>query len=342
MKNQADKIKTFLLSNIPRHPKDIVAITSKQFDVSRMTVHRHLNTLITQNKIVKFGTTRKTTYSLINVFNKKLLFEIDSSLSESSVWEKYLKPALEKLPANIVGICEYGFTEMFNNAIDHSEGRVIIVNTKKKSNNLRIEISDNGIGIFRKLKNAFGFEDVREGVLALSKGKLTTDKKNHTGEGIFFTSRAFDVFVIKANGVSYIKNNIEDDWFVESRMDVDEEGTDVILEININSQRKTKDVFDEFTNPDTFAFNKTHVLVELCELKDERYISRSQAKRLLLGLEKFKHIILDFRHVMVVGQGFVDEVFRVYKNKHPDITIEYKNANSDVEFMIKRGIATTL
>ena len=38
-----------------------------------------------------------------------------------------------------------------------------------------------------------------------------------------------------------------------------------------------------------------------------------------------------------IGQAFADEIFRVYKNKNPDIQIIPINANADVEFMIKRS-----
>lgn len=117
-------------------------------------------------------------------------------------------------------------------------------------------------------------------------------------------------------------------------------GTSVEMRININSDRILKNIFDEYADPEQdYVFNKTHIKVELCKLGGERYISRSQAKRLLIGLEKFQHIVLDFKRVAAVGQGFVDEVFRVFQNKHPDIEIEYVNANEDVEFMIKRGLA---
>jgi len=46
---------------------------------------------------------------------------------------------------------------------------------------------------------------------------------------------------------------------------------------------------------------------------NEPHVSRSQAKRLLMGLEKFNTIILDFKGVVSVGQAFVDQVFRVSK-----------------------------
>jgi hypothetical protein len=38
----------------------------------------------------------------------------------------------------------------------------------------------------------------------------------------------------------------------------------------------------------------------------------------------------------MVGQAFADEVFRVFKIKHPEIIITPINMNEGVEFMINR------
>ena len=85
------------------------------------------------------------------------------------------------------------------------------------------------------------------------------------------------------------------------------------------------------------GFGKTIVAVALSSDPNDPHVSRSQAKRLMMGLEKFKTIMLDFKTVSSVGQAFVDEVFRVFQNEHPDISITYVHANDDVDSMIKRG-----
>lgn len=64
---------------------------------------------------------------------------------------------------------------------------------------------------------------------------------------------------------------------------------------------------------------------------------RSQAKRLLARVEKFKVVILDFEHIEKVGQAFSDEVFRVFKNRHPDIRLFAVNTNEEIDSMILRA-----
>ena len=106
----------------------------------------------------------------------------------------------------------------------------------------------------------------------------------------------------------------------------------------LSSNKTMKQVMDEYSDKE-IGFGKTIVAVALSADPGNPHVSRSQAKRLLVGLEKFRHIVLDFKGVESVGQAFVDEVFRVFKNEHPNINIQYVNANSDVDDMIKRGIS---
>ena len=341
VKNQAEEIRSYLLAKIPVHPKNIVAKASKAFACSRTTVHRHLNRLLRDGEIIKTGTTRQTFYFLKTEKNKKILVPLQPGVEEHKVWQENFLADFETLPKNVLDICEYGFLEMLNNAIDHSEGTGVVIKTVWASDSITIAIRDDGIGIFRKIKVAENLADERESVLHLSKGKFTTDPENHTGEGIFFTSRAFDIFHIISRGVSYIRTNWDEDWFVETAKDENVPGTGLIMKIALDSQRKMQEVYAEYQHEDSDgiqSFDKTHILVQLSQLGDERYVSRSQARRIVLRLQKFRHVTLDFRDISTVGQGFVDEVFRVFQSKHPRIKIEYTNANDDVRFMIQRSL----
>ena len=113
-------------------------------------------------------------------------------------------------------------------------------------------------------------------------------------------------------------------------------GTSVNFSINLNTQKHLNDIFQEFqSEPNTYAFDTTKPPVKLYQ-SGTIYISRSQAKRLLSGLEKFKKIILDFDKVPTVGQAFCDEIFRVFQSQHPEIQIIPINMIQPVEFMVKR------
>ena len=110
----------------------------------------------------------------------------------------------------------------------------------------------------------------------------------------------------------------------------------------IITERTTKEIFDEYTSDD-FVFNKTKITVHLAkDYLGHDFVSRSLAKRILMNVEKFKIIVLDFENIDNIGQGFADEVFRVFKNKNPDITIIPVNMNEEIEFMINRAMKNNL
>ena len=110
----------------------------------------------------------------------------------------------------------------------------------------------------------------------------------------------------------------------------------------IITERTTKEIFDEYISDD-FVFNKTKITVHLAkDYLGHDFVSRSLAKRILMNVEKFKIIVLDFENIDNIGQGFADEVFRVFKNKNPDITIVPVNMNEEIEFMINRAMKNNL
>lgn len=335
-----DKISRFLKENLSEHSADIVNFSAKHLGVTRTTVHRHLNKLIKNNEVVKSGKTRDVKYYLTHSLNKKAKFSIHSGVQEFNVYRDYLDKAFAVLPENVQVICHYGFTEIFNNALDHSRGTTIWIESGCIENQLTLTVIDDGVGVFKTIFDFFKLDNMRETVLQLSKGKMTTAPDRHTGEGLFFSSKAFDVLEIFANGIHYLRSNIEGDWTLES-CNTSQFGSKVVMRIAINADRDLVDVFRRYRDPEDLSFDRTDILVKLSLLKQEQLISRSQAKRILQGLEtRFKLVTLDFSGVKFVGQGFADEIFRVYKNEHPEVTFQYVNANEDVEFMIKRSIAT--
>lgn len=338
MQNRSEQIRAFLLQNVSQHSQDITSIAADKFQVSRTTIHRHLHALIKRGELVKSGTTRNILYYLANSRDKKYHFSTDKKLSEYDIWKNNIVDNFSQCSQNALDILDYGFTEIFNNAIDHSAAKNIMVSIKWQGSSIvHLTIKDDGIGVFEKINNVLHFYDPRECLLHLTKGKLTTDPINHTGEGIFFTSRIFDKFILSANTVIFYRDNLNKDWTVETSDDI--KGTTIEMILDITTSRTIGKLFNKYTELENYTFNKTDLLVDLSLLDGEVLMSRSQAKRLLSRLESFKNITLDFAKVRMVGQGFVDEIFRVYTLKNPAVEISYINANEDVSFMIKRGLS---
>jgi anti-sigma regulatory factor (Ser/Thr protein kinase) len=335
VRKRGEQIRHFILSNVSDHPGNIASITAKKFQISRQATNRHFQTLIKQMALVASGSTRNKTYKLHPQLSWDNTYSLDRNLEEDWVWRNHLYPLLGDLPNNVIDIWHYGFTEMFNNVLDHSNGETVYVGLERTAINMEMQIIDRGVGIFRKIQAALELEDERHAVLELSKGKFTTDPENHTGEGIFFSSRMFDKFAILSGGV-YFSHEFDkiEDWI--SEINEPNSGTAVFMRLDNHTSRTLKKVFDQFTDKENFRFSKTIVPVRLVQYGDERLVSRSQAKRLLSRVDRFKVVIFDFENVTAIGQAFADEIFRVFKNRYPEIETHSVNTNKEVEQQIAR------
>ncbi|MDH5376810.1 MAG: DUF4325 domain-containing protein [Gammaproteobacteria bacterium] len=337
-RERGEKIRHQIISDVRHHPTDISKHIANIFSISPQAVNNHIKKLENEGWLGSSGTGKGKRYFLGDRREYKSLFPLTEDFTEDGVWRIHFSFIFDSLPENIVDICHYGFTEMVNNVIDHSGGKHIYIAVIRDKERIVIFVIDDGEGIFKKIKRLFNLSDERQALFELSKGKLTTDPDNHTGEGIFFTSRVFDEFEIESRGVKFSHDDkFEFDYILESDISGNDVGTAVYMLIERNSNRKIQAVFDEFAAPDEFQFNKTVIPVRLAQYGNEKLVSRSQAKRLLSRVEKFQYVIFDFDGVASVGQAFTDEIFRVYAQNFPDIVLIPDNMEPDVEKMVNRA-----
>lgn len=337
VRKRGEEIRQFILDNVEHHPRDVASITARTFEISRQAVNKHIKKLVDQHALLVKGSTRNRHYMLHPNEKWEQFYTLDEKISEDQVWREDVSGFVNELPDNVVDIWHYGVTEIVNNAIDHSSGDRLLAQVTKTATNTEILIYDDGEGIFKKIQRELGLLDERHSVLELSKGKLTTDPDNHTGEGIFFSSRMFDNFAILSGNVYFSHQYDEvEDWITEHQKF--QSGTAVFMKMNNNSSRSPKEIFDSFASDDDYGFSKTVVPVKLTQYGDDKLVSRSQAKRLLVRVDRFKTVIFDFDEVETVGQAFADEIFRVFKNQHPEMDLIYLNVNKQVQQMITRAL----
>jgi len=326
----------WIVDNVEIYPSTIAKEASLRFRVSRQAIQRHLDGLIADRTLRASGNTRARRYSLrptaATAFNLKA-----QGLQEDVVWSRQIAPRMNGVPDNQYRICNYGFTEMLNNAIDHSQSEDIFVRFVRTPTSTVFRILDRGIGIFKKIAREMALDDERHAILELSKGKYTTDPERHSGQGIFFTSRMFDVYEIISGKLFFSRSRSTDDWLLEMR-DFDQRGTFISMSLSAKSITSIEQVFDKYSDIER-GFTKTHVPLSLAQYGNEQLVSRSQAKRVLTRFYRFEEVFLDFHGVDYIGQAFADEIFRVYRNQNPATRIIATNANAQVQSMIDRATA---
>lgn len=334
--SRSEDIRQYLLINIGRNDPDLVQNTSKEFQISRQSVHKYLRQLIRDRLITASGKTKGREYILSVLSAGKFSYDLSSLQEEDVIWRRDIKPLLADVRSNLLHILEYGFTEMMNNAIEHCEGSKVDVDVHRDATFVFLSIADDGVGIFNKIKRDLNLEDEKHAIFELTKGKLTTDPRRHSGEGIFFTSRMFDQYTILSGKLSFMHMPDNRDWLVEDAKLVN--GTTFLMSNVTFTKRTVQEVFDKYTvNKEDYGFDRTHVPVFLARYGDENLVSRSQARRLLARFDRFKEVVLDFADVDVIGQAFADEVFRVFQLQHPEVHLSWTNANESVTRMIKRA-----
>jgi hypothetical protein len=336
--------KDIILRLAKQRKKIIVADLVTNFSVSRQYVNRLIRGLVKDGLLMKFGAARSTFYmspQYGQVYARELhpkytkIFKrvgLEEHLVLNQIEHSFLP--LEKISENVKSIFSYAFSEMLNNAIEHSNSATVRI----QDGTLLFNVDDFGVGVFRNVMKKRNLKSEFEAMQDILKGKTTTMPRSHSGEGIFFTSKVCELFILDSFGYQLIVDNRIPDVFIKQVKKI-KKGTRVTFQLNTATQMYLGDVFNEYANiaPDSdYGFDKTEIYVKLYTIAGV-HISRSQARRILSGLEKFKIIILDFDKVQVVGQAFADEIFRVFHHKYPDIKIEAKNMNKSVEFMVERA-----
>lgn len=325
----------------------------REYIIDRL--HREGDKSLVSNIIQACGTTQATTYrylkeleseGIIERKNKSVILkETEEKWSFSNndrffqqdnlFYDEIIYPHLKKLPQNVIQIWDYCFTEMMNNVIDHSGTKKVDIILQINSATTKIYLRDYGIGIFRNVMEVFDLPSVNDSYAELIKGKLTTDADNHSGEGLFFTSRVLDYFAAIANGIQYTYNKYEEINILldENKYfsDFDQTGTLIYMELSNNSKKTMKELFDRYTDED-FVFNKTIIPVKNIFPYP---VSRSQANRMMNRCDQFSEVTLDFCGIDAIGQGFADQIFRIYIRKNPEVKILAKNMSPTVERMVR-------
>lgn len=319
---------------------EIVKITG----FSRVYVNRFFRELKDEGKITLIGKANRAHYVIADkgvvLRERKGILEVNrvfknASLAEDLVLEEIKKNSgiFAEIPKNIQDILQYAFSEMLNNAIEHSKSELIKIKMRRDKTHVLFDVIDEGMGIFNNIMRKKELNDEWQAIQNLLKGKETTAPHAHSGEGIFFTSKTADIFIIRSSRKKVIFDNILNDIFIKDGKYIT--GTRVKFSVRIDSLRQLDDIFRQYADS-SFEFSKTSVKVKLYKMGSE-YISRSQARRIVSGLEKFKTVILDFQDVQTVGQAFADEIFRIWQFNHPAVSISTINVNENIEFMINRA-----
>lgn len=339
---QSEQIRSSILEEVSRRPgTNPTTIIQAKFGISREAVRLHFKYLTAVGQLTSHGYGKARVYFLSPIYDSKrgsLVRELHTEILRKSGEENIHAQIIEPFVANrthkgLAARIRHVATEMLNNVIDHSQSTKLEIALSLSDSELQLRISDSGIGVFESIRSHFGHKSAWEALGEIAKGKRTTDPTRHAGEGIFFSSRMASQFKLTANGLTYIFRSNDDDWAAKPAPL--KAGSDMEFHFELKDERSPKDIFEKYTEDFDFKLKSPRlVLPYTIDLPQRDFPSRSEAKKILAGAGDFKSIVVDFKKVETIGQGFADEMFRVFTNSHPDVTIEVINANDFIQRMI--------
>ncbi len=322
--------------------RDVVALLG----VSRQAATARLSKLVAAGRLARVGAGRSTRYRLAEraadprgtaAPAPAVEREYDpTGLEEERVWEELQAASslLATLEGEALGLFHYALTEMVNNAIDHADAtRIRVRVSSRPEGRIGFEVEDDGVGAFRRLQTSLGLESELHALQTVSKGRHTTQPDRHSGEGLFFPTKAAALFEHERGAIRWVVANLRGEHAI-GRVEPPRKGTLVRFAASPSEARPLGELFAEYTQD--FEFVRTETVVRLFEY-GTRFVSRSEAKRLLEGLERFDEIVVDFNGVSTVGQGFADEVFRVWPRAYPEKLVVPVNMNEAVAFFVERA-----
>lgn len=340
-----ESIKRYMLDKLRKDDTSFIQKTMENFGISITTVKRYIKECVT-DEILKEDKDTKTGYSMISVM-KDFTYTQDGNLSEDRIFYEDILPLLQSMSKEARNIWSYVFMEIMNNAIEHSQGQNISCHIMQDYLYTEISITDDGIGIFnniqKNLSEKLGTKaSIQDAILELHKGKFTSNPACHSGEGIFFSSKMMRELAIWSDQAIYSYGCYEKEKLIQSHLisyytRLQKIGTLVVMKLENQTTRKPQEVFNMYAPIDEGFIHTIIPIKEACPYGEP--IARSQARRVLYRLEQFKKVEFDFTEVEFMGQGFADEVFRVFQNQHPDIELLPIHANQSVLGMIKHVTA---
>lgn len=320
------------------HGADLPAHLMQRLGISRRRAGHVLRKLAALQWLACSGSTRKPTYAPGALRQVVRRYAIDG-LQEDLPWRLDFAPCFD-LPPEVRRMTQHAFTELLNNAADHSGGSSVTVSMRQTPLQVQLLVSDDGCGLFERIERSFDIADPQLAMLELAKGKLTSAPDLHSGHGLFFTSRLADVFDIHANAAAFQCRAWERRAWRSGRA-ATRSGTSVYFALALDTTRTLAGVLRAHSATlGGFDFERTHVPLHLIGGTSPGsdggvLASRAEARRVAQRLMQFQCAELDFDGIADVGHGFADELFRVFSRQHPALELRPLAMNAVVAAMVQ-------
>lgn len=328
-----DHLTLWITAAAREHSLDLAEHVEERTGASHRAVMAALRRLVDAHWLVRSGSSRRPVYGPGTLRQVARSYTLHG-LQEDIPWQRDFAPNFE-LPRHVARMIQHGFTELVNNAVDHSGGTSVTVSLRQTPSHVQLLVSDDGCGVFDRICAAFDIADAQHAMLELSKGRLTSQPEMHTGRGLFFSAQLADVFDIHANNTAFQRRAWESNGWQRGRP-MPRQGSSIYMAIALDTSRTLDQVMEAWSIDGTgIEFDQTTVNLRLLAGPGEPLDSRAQARRVAARLPMFKRAEISFDGVEDVGHGFADELFRVFARAHQEVELTPTHMTPRIAALIK-------
>jgi anti-sigma regulatory factor (Ser/Thr protein kinase) len=305
-----------------QHGSDLPAHLMQRLAISRRRAGHLLAKLVAAQWLTSLGTPRRPRYQPGPLRQVVMRYPL-AGLQEDVPWRRDFAPCFE-LPAEVRRLAQHAFTELVNNAIDHSGGSQVTVSMRQTPLQVQLLVSDDGVGLFDRVAQSHGINEPQLAMLELSKGRLTSAPGRHLGQGLFTAARVADVLDLHANRSAFQCRAWESHGWRHGQAGAvaTRTGTAIYVAITVDTQRTLQGVLRELSvQGDGMGFDRTRVPLRLLAGPEAALESRAEARRVAERLSLFRRAELDFAGIDHIGPGFADELFRVIAREQPEVSM---------------------
>jgi anti-sigma regulatory factor (Ser/Thr protein kinase) len=336
---QLHSVTAWITAAALQHGERLPAVVAERLGLGLRSARTLLNRLVEAQWLQREGSTRRPVYRPGVLRQVVQRYALDG-LQEDLPWQRDFAPQLALRP-QVARLAQHAFSELLNNAVDHSGGTQVTVSVRQTAMHLQLLVSDDGCGVFERIQRRFEIADPALAMLELSKGKLSSDPERHSGHGLFFTARLADIFDLHANQAAYqFRGGPHRSWFAGRPMP--RQGTSVYVAIALDTARTLDGVLRAHSADGSgYGFDTTRLPLKLLTGLHTGLESRAQARRAASRLTQFRRAELDFSGIDDVGHGFADELFRVFSRQHPALELAPVGMSPRVAAMVD-GVRSAL
>lgn len=324
------------------HGDKLATHLMQRLAIGRRQAGRLLRRLVAAQWLVREGTPRRPHWRPGALREVVMRYPL-AGLQEDQPWRRDFAPCFV-LPHEVQRLAQHAFTELVNNAVEHSGGSQVTVSMRQTPLQLQLLVSDDGCGLFAHIERHFAIREPALAMVELAKGKLTSAPERHCGHGLHVTARLADVFDLHANAAGFQRRAWEGGGWRAARHApalAERAGTSIYAAITLQTPRTLDAVLRSASLDGAgFEFETTRVPLALLAAGGSGLLAaRADARRACARLAQFKRAELDFGALDAIGHGFADELLRVFAREHPEVTLVPVGATAPVRQMLDAAAA---